>query len=205
LGYSAYIHSALLPFLRRLELPDIEASAMVLESVSTMQMVQRVLKGEQHAGVGVLPVRDEELWISMIGKEPFYLCIPTDHKLAHKSTVTVKDLHGEIVFWMPRSMHRRFYDATTRYIRGIGVEIVFQEARRAGHVIEFVGYGFGLGLVPRSAVRLTRTGVLFKPLADQYLRVETALFARKDQREASFQGLIDDLLFKLQSLKLEIQ
>jgi LysR family transcriptional regulator, benzoate and cis,cis-muconate-responsive activator of ben and cat genes len=205
LGYSAYVHSALLPALLRLKLPETETSAMVLESVSTIEMVQRVLRGELHAGIGVLPMRDPHLWSSPIGKEPFYVCVPADHRLAHRATVAIRDLHGEMVFWIPRSGHRRLYDATTKYIHSIGVEIVFQEVRGASHIIEFVSHGFGLGLVPRSAIRLMRTGVVFKPVADQYLRIETALFARNDQRAGPLQGFIDDLLFRLQSLKIGIQ
>jgi DNA-binding transcriptional LysR family regulator len=205
LGFSAYVHSALLPVLRRLRAPDAETSAMVLESVSTIEMVQRVLRGELHAGIGVHPIRDPDLWVSTIGKEPFYLCLPADHRLAHKAAVAVRDLHGEMVFWIPRSGHRRLYDATTKYIHSIGVEVVFQEVRGVSHVIEFVSHGFGLGLVPRSAIRLMRTGVVFKPVADQYLRVETALFARKDQKVGPLRGFIDDLLFKLQILKIGIQ
>jgi DNA-binding transcriptional LysR family regulator len=41
LGYSAYVHGALLPVLLRLRLQETETSAMVLESVSTTGMVQR--------------------------------------------------------------------------------------------------------------------------------------------------------------------
>ena len=205
LGYSAYIHSALLPVLLRLKVQETETSAMMLESVSTVGMVQRVLRGELHAGIGVLPVHAPDLWSSPIGKEPFYVCIPADHRLAHKATVAIRDMHGEKVLWIPRSMHRRLYDATTKYIHSIGVEVVFQEVRGASHVIEFVSHGFGLGLVPRSAIRLMRTGVVFKAVADQYLRIETALFVRKDQRTGQLRSFIDDLLFRLQSLKIGIQ
>lgn len=50
-----------------------------------------------------------------------------------------------------------------------------------------------------------RTGVVFKAVADQYLRIETALFVRKDQRAGHLRGFIDDLLFRLHSLKIGIQ
>ena len=106
---------------------------------------------------------------------------------------------------IPRSGHRRLYDATRKYIHIIGVEVVFQEVRGVSHVIEFVSHGFGLGLVPRSAIRVMRTGVVFKAVADQFLRIETVLFTRKDQRAGPLQGFIDDLLFRLHSLKIGVQ
>jgi hypothetical protein len=58
--------SALLPVLLRLKLQETETSAMVLESVPTIGMVQRVLRVELHAGVGVLPVHDRDPWKSPI-------------------------------------------------------------------------------------------------------------------------------------------
>ena len=39
LGYSAYVHSALLPILLRLKLQETEASAMVLESAFSVGML----------------------------------------------------------------------------------------------------------------------------------------------------------------------
>ena len=144
---------------------------MALEGVPTIGMVQRVLRVELHAGVGVLPVHAPDLWSSPIGKEPFYVCIPADHRLAHKATAAIRDRHGEKVPWIPRSVQRRLYDATTKYIHSIGVEVVIREVRGAVHVIKFVSHGFRLGSVPGSAIRLMRTGVVFKKVADQYQRI----------------------------------
>lgn len=205
LGYSAYISSAVLPFLRRLHSSAKEESAIVFESTSTTQIVERVLRGELHAGVGVMPIRDKDVWTWLIGQEPFYLCLPRDHRLARQPAVTVKDMDSEMVFWIPRSVHQPFYDATVNYIHRIGVHPVFQEVRGAGHVIEFVAQGFGIGLVPRSAIRLARSGVVFKSLADRYLRIETALVVRKDQRMGSLQSFIDDLLYQLRAVKVDLQ
>ncbi|MGA7155284.1 MAG: LysR substrate-binding domain-containing protein [Acidobacteriaceae bacterium] len=114
-------------------------------------------------------------------------------------------MYGEIVFWIPRSAHRRIYDAAANYIHSIGADPIFQEMRAADHVIEFVAQGFGISLVPGSAVRLARSEVVFKPLADGYLRIETTLIVRKDKRTEPLQSFIDDLLFQLRALKLDIQ
>jgi len=205
LGYSPWIHSALLPLLRHLDLHETEAAALVLESMTTTSIAERVLRGKLHAGVGVMPILDEDLWVKSIGQEPFYLCVPRTHRLAQKAAITVKDIHGETVFWLPRSAHRKFYDNTVDYIHGLGTKPVFEETLDVLQVIEFAAHNCGIGLVPRSAIRLTRTGVIFKSLSDRYLRIETALFARKDQRHGSLQESMDDILFRLEALKLSIQ
>jgi hypothetical protein len=68
-----------------------------------------------------------------------------------------------------------------------------------------VAHGFGLALLPRSAIRLARTGVVFKLLSDRYLKLETALFMREDLRAGPLQDFIHDLSFRLRRLGNEIQ
>ena len=49
-----------------------------------------------------------------------------------------------------------------------------------------------------------RTGVVFKPVIDRYLAIETVLFMRRDQRSGTIKDFIDDLHFRLQALKIKI-
>jgi hypothetical protein len=46
----------------------------------------------------------------------------------------------------------------------------------------------GVTFVPQLASRFQRSGVLFRPLTDQLIRIETALFACKDQMRTSVMG-----------------
>lgn len=205
LGFSAYIHSSVPTALQRLGLAHADSPGIVLESVSTTMMIERVLRGALHAGIGVQPIADEDLWVRTIGAESFYLCIPRQHRLATMPTVMIQNLDGERVFWFPENVHPHLHRSTAKYLLRSGVRPVFAGMRGAAHVIEMAANGLGIGIVPRSATRLTRTGIMFKPLADKYLRVETALFARKDQRHGSIQKLIDAIFAHLETLKLSIQ
>ncbi len=205
LGFSAYIHSALMPALRGIGATRADSPGITLESVSTTQMVERVLRGTLHAGIGVQPVADGDLWVKTIGVESFYICVPRTHRLAAKPMVTIQDLHAEKVFWFPDEVHPYLHRSVEKHLLRSGVRPVFEGVRGAAHVIEMAANGLGLGIVPRSATRMVRTGVQFKSLADRFLRVETALFARKDQRHGSIQELLDAIGSHLQTLKLSIQ
>lgn len=204
IGYSPYMYSSFLPLLYQSNPPGEDPFVITLESAPSLQMVERVLRGQLHAALGISPIEDEDLWVEPVGREGFSLCLPRNHVLARKVEVTVKDLDGEMVFWIPQSVHPRFYGHVVQYIHSVGAEPVFKEVRAEAHALEFAAQGFGLALLPRSVSRVSRTGVVFKTLADRYLRIETALFMRRDQRYGIIKDFTDDLLFRLQALKSEI-
>lgn len=115
----------------------------------------------------------------------------------------MSDLDGEMILWLPRSKHPGFYTQIIKYIQSLGVQPAFKEVATI-QAVEFVGHGFGLALLPRSTARMSYAGVVFKPLADRYLRIETAIFMRRDQRYGPLKDFIDDFLSRLLSLKTEI-
>jgi LysR family transcriptional regulator, benzoate and cis,cis-muconate-responsive activator of ben and cat genes len=204
IGYSPYIHSAFLPHLFRLTTIEDVSSGVLLQSASTREMVKRVLRGQLHAALGIRPIDDEELWVKAVGSEGFSVCVPRNHRLAQKADVTVRDLNRELVFWVPPSLHPRFYGRAMRYIHSLGVAPAFKEVWGQAHALEFVAQGSGLALLPRSATRISRTGVVFKTLSDRYLGIETVLFMRRDQRYGDVKELVDGLFSRLQALKIEI-
>ena len=170
----------------------------------TTELMRRVLHGDLHAGLGILPITDRDLWLKTIAQEPLYLCIPKNHGLAQKATVNAKDMHGEMVFWVAKTGHPELFERTTGYIESMGATPVYYEVCSTAQAIEVVGHGFGLALVQKSAARLSRTGVVFKPLTDRLLQIETAFFVRRNLH-GSLQDLIDLLFARIQALKLQIQ
>jgi LysR family transcriptional regulator, benzoate and cis,cis-muconate-responsive activator of ben and cat genes len=207
-GYSPYTHSAFLPILNGLSPvphpPGDEPSGIVLETDNTPELVERVLRGKLHAALGAGPIVDQDLWIERVGREGFSVCLPRNHRLAQKASVTVHDLDGQTVFWIPRSVQPRFYGRVMKYIGSLGVRPNFKEVRSSTHALEFASHGAGLALFPRSATRLSHAGTAFKPLADRYLGVETVLFMRRDQRYGMLKEIVDEFLSQLLALKLEI-
>jgi DNA-binding transcriptional LysR family regulator len=214
LGYSAYVHSKLIPVLETLDLsaellqqsdsertsravaPFVE-SGVVLESGSTLRLVEGVLRGRLHAAFGVLPITAEDLWVKSIIREPFCLCISKNHRLARQPSVLAKDLDGEVVFFLPRVIHPELYDRTLEYIERTGAKPVLREVLSVSHTMEIVTRNLGVALLPRSVSHLSHMGVLFKPVSDKLLWIETALFLRRDYREERTQWLLNTLLTQL--------
>jgi DNA-binding transcriptional LysR family regulator len=205
LGYSPYVHSDLVPMLQRWQLQDlISTRGLILESGSTAQITERVINGSLHAGLGILPVVDEQLWVNSVAREQFCVCLPKNHFLAQKAKVSARDLHGEKVFWLPRGVHPGFYDQTVEYIRSLGVQPVFHEVGAGTQAMEIVSHGFGLTLLPRSYTRFSRTGIVFKLLTDLFLRIETGLFVRENQRNELMQQDVRLMLSQLRALQLNM-
>jgi LysR family transcriptional regulator, benzoate and cis,cis-muconate-responsive activator of ben and cat genes len=71
--------------------------------------------------------------------------------------------------------------------------------------MELVSHGLGVALLPRSLGRFSRTGTVFRPVSDLFLKVETALFARKDGRFGPLQDQIKDMLSQIRSLPINVQ
>jgi DNA-binding transcriptional LysR family regulator len=213
LGYSAYVQSRLIPVLERLELAPENSSGMqfavsrgtnppspsggsrvMLQTGTTVQLIDRVQRGELHAAFGVQPLREKELWSETITREPFCLCISKNHRLARQASVLAKEMDGEMVFFLPRAAHPGLYDQTVEYIESTGAKPVLREVISFTHTMEFVAHNFGVALLPRSASRLTHMGVLFKPITDKLLWIETALFVRQENTDERLRWFLPELL-----------
>ena len=210
-GYSPYTHDTMLRILYQLNVSEFETKnvtsadlpepRLVLENSGTPELIDRVLRGRLHASLGIYPIDSRRLWVEPLASESFCVCLPKGHALAQQSTVAARDLHGWPVSFISRDMHPPFYDQTTEYIRSTGAQPEYYEVRSEKHAIEIVAHGFGIALLPHSASRLSRAGVIFKPVSDRYLRIETALFARRDLEQGVLKNFVHFLAERLQGVK----
>jgi DNA-binding transcriptional LysR family regulator len=202
-GHSPYIHSGLLPVLEKLTLPGMGVPPIVLRSAPTMRLVWRVRRGELQAAFGVLPLVDTTLWIERVAHEPFCICIAERHRLAGSSRLAARELSNETLVWIPRHNHPLFYDQIVNYLLTLKFNPKrFLEAHTITQALDFAAHGAGVALVPQSASRFQRPGVLFKPLTDNLIRIETAMFLRKDQMRTSVKDFIAVAGSAIEALKL---
>ncbi len=212
IGYSPYINSELLPALYGLNLSELEARQIdkvqfpepkpELCNSNTPDLIEQVIRGELQIGLGVQPVEDRSLWVKSVAREAFCICIPKNHVLAQRPAIPARDLDGQSVFWIPRRLHLSFYDQIVEYVQNTGAKPIFYEAVSAIHSIDNVARGAGLALLPIGASRLSRSGVVFKPIMDRFLQIETAIFCRRDLLRGSLQDFVLFLVSRLESLKL---
>ena len=206
IGYSLYVHEKILPFLQRQGAPGTDFSSLTLRADTTMQLIPRVLRGELHVGFGVMPIFDRDLWIAPVAHEYFSACIPDTHPLRSRNRLSARELADETLYWMPRSVHPTFYDQVTDYLHGVGHHTDnLQEARAIIQGIDLAAHSLGVALVPQSAARFQRPGVLFKPLTDKLIQIETAIFARRDKMHGDILDFVNSAMAELQPAKTHLQ
>jgi DNA-binding transcriptional LysR family regulator len=120
--------------------------------------------------------------------------------LAKQPSVVARDLDGETMFFLPRAAHPPLYDRTLDYIESTGAKPLIREAISFTHSMEIVAHNFGVALLPRSASRFSCMGVLFKPVTDRLLWMETALFYCAYQRDSRLPFFLDELLAQTKRL-----
>lgn len=202
-GHSPYIHGQLLPLLSGLSLPGTEAPPVVLQSATTMDLVRRVLNGRLEAAFGVLPITDKDLWIERVAQEQFAVCLSERHHLARHAKLSARQLRDETVFWIPRGIHRNLYDQIVNYLRPMEFNPQrFREASTITQALDFAASGAGVALVPQSTERFSRPGILFKPLTDALMRIETAIFVRRDQMRETVKDFVSVAIAAVKTLKL---
>ena len=208
-GCCPLIHAGVLAKLHRLDMSELDSRqtagssipqpSVVLEAAPTPQLVERVLRGELDAGLGVHPIEDRALWIEPLARESFCLCIPKNHDLVRRASVPARDLDGQLLLWIPRDMHPTFYDATLQYFESTGAEPILRAFYPSTQVIDIVSHGFGIALLPASAARLNSMGVVFRPLSDRFLQTETVLFARREHMHGRLGDLAAHVVGRLRA------
>lgn len=212
IGYSPYINGAILPVLYELNLSDLEASRTdaagfpqpqpELASNNTPEMVEQVLQGHLDIGLGIQPIHDLNLWVKPVARESFCIGVPKNHGFAQRASIAVRDLDGQTLFWFPRRLDSAFHDHTVEYFQRTGAQPILREIGSTIQALDTVARGFGLALLPSGVSRLSRSGVVFKPIADRFLNIETAIFARRDLLRGSLQNFLLFIVSRLESLKL---
>jgi len=146
-GYSPYIYSALLPHLLRLPAGNDSVLGVQLKSAHTREGVERVLRGQLHAALGIHPVDDRTYGCDVSAPKVFRCVFPKNHPLARKADVTIEDLDHEQIFWLPTiNSILGFYNNVTRYVKSTGIEAIFKEVGGQAHALELASEGFGLAL-----------------------------------------------------------
>ena len=91
-AYSTYLNTRLLEIIRRLA---VRSTHVVRESLSTRQAIWGVLRGNLHAGFGILPILETDIAARLLFEERLMACLPVAHRLAAKSTIQPEDLENE--------------------------------------------------------------------------------------------------------------
>lgn len=202
IGYSPLINGKLVPILEKfrgatplqVQGDAVHPRGVILETGCTPQLIRSVLHGKMDAALAVQPIKEEGLWVTPVARESWCIALSKNHPFAKRASLSIRELDREIVFSLPRTAHPDLYDHTVRYIESTGANLVLREVLSFTHTMEVVAHNFGVALLPHSRSAHAHMGVLFRPVADKLLWLETALIARRSGCNERFPKLLQERL-----------
>lgn len=209
IGFSPCIHTEMVAGLFSLNVPNKLEHGEELPAMrkiefatgDTPDLMEQVIRGQLQLGLGVQPIIAPELAVQPLAREGFCLCIPKNHGFAQRTSLAVRELGGQLIFWLSRRTHSAFHASVLEYFERLDVNAKFREVDSTLHAVNVVASGIGLALLPTGATWLSRNGVVFKSLTDRFLQTETAMFWRRDSRSEIMDRLTESLSFRLGRLQ----
>ncbi|MGJ7498071.1 LysR substrate-binding domain-containing protein [Variovorax sp. RT4R15] len=163
IGFNTVASLHLVPTLLRRFSARVPSILFSLKEISSDAQVSALLRNELDVGLVRPPVVDSRLEARCLLKEPQILAVPSNHPLAVRSKVHVRDLRGEVLVTFERRAGRYAHDLMMRWLSEHDVvpsqlhDVMFHNAMMAA-----VSGGLGVALVPASAGFREVTGVVFR-------------------------------------------
>ncbi|MEV6898567.1 LysR family transcriptional regulator [Amycolatopsis sp. NPDC051372] len=146
----------------RARLPNV---GLVVRELTTAEQEHALRRGDLDVGVVHPPLDDAGIAVEEIGRAPFQLALPEGHPLTAHESLELGDLEGEQVVIFPRQIAPQLYDTVLLLCREAGFSLkIAMEAHPAQSIIALVAAGLGLGFIASETQRLTRAGVVYRPI-----------------------------------------
>src|SRR6201996_4374666 len=180
IGFTGSATYDLLPSLVRVlraDLPGIELD--IRGEMLTPDQVAALLDGTLDLGLLRPPVRNPEVDVHVLRREPLIAVLPEHHPLAGRERVQLSDLRDDPFITYPPQHRSVVYEAVIDACRRAGFfPRTLDEVAETSTLVSFVAAGLGVALVPASVQHLRITGATYLPLAGMTREVELALATR---------------------------
>src|SRR6185437_6551199 len=153
----------------RQRLPELQ---LTTEETTIAPLVEGLRKGRYDVAFTRPPLVDG-LETRTLVSEPVCAVLPEGHPLAGRAELTLGDLAGDRWVLTPRSSWEPWHQAFDDSFRAAGFtpDVVHRDASVQG-LLGLVAAGVGVTRLARSASSLRRTGVVFVPLAGEFVPTE---------------------------------
>jgi DNA-binding transcriptional LysR family regulator len=188
-AYSTYLNTRLLDIIRHL---DVRSMNVTRESLSNQQALIGVLRGNLHAGFGILPILETDVSSRLLFEEPLMACFPVGHRLAAKPTIQPEDLENEPLVSIARKGVPGRHREIVSHFESHGVTLNFAtDAYSPEEAVWLVTQGVGISLMTKFSATVSRYKVVVRPLSDRLLTVKSGIFTRRDQNQKVVQDFVD--------------
>jgi len=149
-----------------------------------------IKEGRRDVGIMYRPEDCTGLDSRTIFSEPLVVALPKRHRLAIHEKISASDLADEAFISIPRSIAPPVYDQIVNYCLAAGFRPRIRlEANLQQTIVNLVGEGLGVALVPNSMQAMHLDTTSFKPLINAPV-VEVAVIWNKDNRNPCIQTFV---------------
>ncbi|MDQ0380668.1 LysR family transcriptional regulator [Amycolatopsis thermophila] len=151
----------------------------------------RVADGSLDLGFVRLPITAPGVEARVIDEEEMICALPSDHPLARLDEVPVEALAEEPFVSFPANAGSSVRDATVRVCVSAGFNPrVVQEAPDSYTILALVAAGVGVTLTVSSCQHIQQTGLAYRRLAGEPVRLQAALAWRRDNPSAALRTVL---------------
>ena len=167
-----------------------------LHELGTLAQLDALAGGRVQVGVVRLFQQETAgLVVEQIAREPYILALPAEHPLTSLPAVPPSALDGEALIFFPRPSHPRLYDRIIACFSAAGcVPRIVQETTTKATAIALAAAGIGAALVPASAEKQQRSGVVYRPIVGDLPPVELSLVWQEGEESPCVHKLTDTIL-----------
>jgi DNA-binding transcriptional LysR family regulator len=168
IGFSGVLnHRSLPPLTRTLRqrYPNIELA--LVGRVLTRDAVAQIGSGALDLAFVGLPVDAAGLESRLIGREPYGVVLPSDHRFAHESCIDLAELADEGFVSTPQTQGSALHETVLQACANAGFRArVVQETSDPYMILLLVAAGVGVALMTSSMAAMLPPGAVFVPITD---------------------------------------
>ncbi len=187
----ATMYSVLPPILQEFHAryPSVD---LKVNEVSTEQQFSLFDQNLIHVGLLHPPVRRNDIACETIFREPMILALPENHPLATQEKIALEDLADQSFILFQRQQGPWLHDRIMSLCQQAGFSPrIVQETCPPNAVLGFVAAEIGIAFVAESLQFVPRPGVIYRPLSELLIELETAITWRKAAASPVLHAFLD--------------
>lgn len=202
IGKSPYVDPFLVSTLLTIRLPLYPQMKVEISSQFSFGLVHEVLDGELDLAIAIEPPESRQLASVKLDESPFYIAMSKEDSLSEMPSVPLEAL-AERVWVMPEHrIHPLVNDAIlklaeVRKVRPVKIQHIVMPEEAFPHIEDGAAVAF---MVKSGALRIARSGVTIRPLAEDSLTLKTCLVSHAENRSKALSELVRTFVRKLSSL-----
>lgn len=164
-GFISSATLSLLPQAIRLFRERFAGVELELKELTSAQQVEALYEGEILAGLVRLPLRAAGIRFEPVLEEPLVVALPSGHHLEKLERVPLEAVVDLPLIFFTRQLIPGFHAQIVELFGRVGAfPNVVQHAVHLQTIVGLVASGLGIALLPGSAERVRREGVVYRPL-----------------------------------------